>query len=67
MFRKFLDFVKEEKQYDFESSEQFLKSMGGKTFLNGMYRIFDEKSKVHFHFIFLIGKMIGPNICRIAG
>ncbi|MFR2989599.1 MAG: hypothetical protein ACLTMR_12355, partial [Faecalibacillus sp.] len=44
MFRKFLDFVKEEKQYDFESSEQFLKTMGGKSFLNGMYRIFDEKS-----------------------
>lgn len=34
MFRKFLDFVKEEKQYDFESSEQFLKTMGGKSFLN---------------------------------
>ena len=44
MFRKFLDFVKEQKQYDFESSEQFLKTMGGKSFLNGMYRIFDEKS-----------------------
>ena len=28
MFRKFLDFVKEEKQYVFESSEQFLKTMG---------------------------------------
>ena len=28
MFRKFLDFVKEEKQYDFEGSEQFLKTMG---------------------------------------
>ena len=44
MFRKFLDFVKEEKQYDFERSEQFLKTMGGKSFLNGMYRIFDETS-----------------------
>ena len=44
MFRKFLDFVKEEKQYDFESSEQFLKTMGGKSFLNDIYRIFDEKS-----------------------
>ena len=43
MFSKFLDFVKEEKHYDFDSSEQFLKSMGGKSFLNGMYRIFDEK------------------------
>ncbi len=27
MFSKFLDFVKEEKHYDFNSSEQFLKSM----------------------------------------
>ena len=44
MFSKFLDFVKEEKHYDFDSSEQFLKSMGGRSFLNGMYRIFDEKS-----------------------
>mgnify|MGYP001781141297 CR=1 FL=1 len=43
MFSKFLDFVKEEKHYDFDSSEQFLKSMGGRSFLNGMYRIFDEK------------------------
>lgn len=34
MFSKFLDFVKEEKHYDFDSSEQFLKSMGGRSFLN---------------------------------
>lgn len=33
MFSKFLDFVKEEKHYDFDSSEQFLKSMGGRSFL----------------------------------
>lgn len=44
MFEKFLDFVKEEKEVVFNSSEEFLKAMGGKTFLNGMYRIFTENS-----------------------
>lgn len=34
MFSKFLDFVKEEKHYDFDSSEQFFKSMGGRSILN---------------------------------
>lgn len=42
MFEKFLDFVKEEKGADFNSSEEFLKAMGGRTFLNGMYRVFTE-------------------------
>lgn len=42
MFEKFLDFAKEEKGADFNSSEEFLKAMGGKTFLNGMYRVFTE-------------------------
>lgn len=44
MFKKFMDFVEEEKRHDFESSEEFLKIMGGSSFLNGMYRIFDEKN-----------------------
>ena len=33
MFSKFLEFVKEQKHYHFDSSEQFLKSMGGRSFL----------------------------------
>lgn len=37
MFERFFDFVKEEKEVVFNSSEEFLKAMGGRTFLNGMY------------------------------
>ena len=43
MFKRFLDFVKEG-YCDLENSEDFFKAMGGKSFLNGMYRIFSEKS-----------------------
>ena len=63
MFSKFLDFVKEEKHYDFDSSEQFLKSMGGRSFLNGMYRIFDEKSIPKWNEI--IGKTFPPAMGKI--
>lgn len=43
MFKRFLDFIKEG-YCDLENSEDFFKAMGGKSFLNGMYRIFNEKS-----------------------
>lgn len=36
MFERFFDFVKQEEEVVFNSSEEFLKAMGGRTFLNGI-------------------------------
>ncbi len=40
MFEKFISFVQDEKVKDINSTEEFLKEMSGRSFVNGLYRIF---------------------------